>query len=66
MKINYQGKSKILKNLCTEVNKLTEDNETICRQIGNLVELTTAEKQSLVAAVNEVRGMVDGILEGAS
>lgn len=66
MRINYTGESKIIKSLCTEVNRLTEDNGTICGKIGDLEKLTTAEKKSLVAAVNEVRGMVDGILEGAS
>lgn len=66
MKINYKGESKILRSLCTEVNRLSEDNGTICAMIGDLEELTTVNKSDVVAAVNEVRGMVDGILEGAS
>lgn len=66
MRINYTGESKIIKSLCKEVNRLTEDTGTICGEIGDLEELATVEKQSLVEAVNEVCGMVDGILEGAS
>lgn len=66
MKIQYKGESKILKNLCTEVNRLTEDVGTICGEIGSLEELTTTDKSSIVSAVNEIRGMVDGILEGSS
>lgn len=66
MKINYRGESKILRSLCTEVNRLSEDSETICAMIGDLEKLTTMNKSDVMAAVNEVRGMVDGILEGAS
>lgn len=60
--IEYKGKSKILGMLCTEVNKITKDYE----KVGNMEQLTTADKSSLVAAVNEVRGMVDGVLGGSS
>lgn len=66
MKINYQGESKIIRILCTEVNRLTEDAGTICKEIGDMEELTTENKSSLVSAVNEVRGMIDGILGGES
>lgn len=66
MRINYNGKSKILGMLCTETNRLTEACGTISKKVGDLKQLTTADKSSLVKAVNEVRGMVDGVLGGSS
>lgn len=66
MRINYKGESKILGMICTEVNRLTEDCGTICGRVGDMRQLTTEDKSSLVAAVNEVREMVDGVLGGSS
>lgn len=66
MKINYKGESAVLKRICEAVNGLTEDTGTICGIIGDLEQIDTEDKSSLVAAVNEVRGMVDGILGGSS
>lgn len=66
MKINYKGESKILKELCEQVNKVTEDAGTLAEMIGDTQTLTTEDKSSVVSALNEVRGMIDGILEGAS
>ncbi len=66
MRINYRGESKILKSICTEVNRLSEDIGTISRMTGDMEKLATTDKSSIVAAVNEVVGLVDGILEGES
>lgn len=66
MKIKYMGKSAILKRICEAVNGLTEDTGTICGMIGDLERLDTEDRSSLTAAVNEVRGMVESILEGSS
>lgn len=64
--IEYKGESKILEKLCTVVNGLTEDCGTICGKVGDIEQLTTTDKSSIVEAVNEVRGMVDGVLGGSS